>query len=106
MSEYESTPSKSAELVGTWMIVSGLLVIGPVGFVVLGILAYAVCISKVGLVVACLLLLATPFAFMLVWIPLLVVAHTQSGHQVRSGVQRLGRTLWKEACREDFLSLW
>ena len=50
--------------------ISGLLVLGPAGFVVLGILAYAMYISNMALAVVCIMLLATPLAFMLVWIPL------------------------------------
>jgi len=71
MSEHESSLRKAAEAVGTWMMISGLLVLGPIGFVVLGILAYAMYLSDMALTVVCIMLLATPLAFMTVWIPLL-----------------------------------
>ncbi len=71
MREYESNLSKAAEVAGTWMMISGSVVLGPIGFVVLGILAYAMYFSNMALAVVCMMLLATPLAFMIVWIPLL-----------------------------------
>jgi hypothetical protein len=71
MSEYESSLRKAAEAVGTWMMISGLLVLGPIGFVILSILAYAMYFSNMALVVVCIMLLATPLALMTAWIPLL-----------------------------------
>jgi len=71
MREQESTLRRAAEAVGTWMMISGLLVLGPIGFVVLGVFAYSLYVSNMAMAVVCIMLLATPLAFMAVWLPLL-----------------------------------
>jgi len=105
MGQYE-TFCKEAEAVGTWMIITGFLVVGPVGFVVLGIFAYAMYVSKPALAWVCLMLLACPLALMLVWIPLLIAGRSPRGRRLAPGVLSLGRTVWKEACRDNAGQFW
>lgn len=71
MKRTENGLAKSAAKVGTWMFISGVLVIGPLGFVLLSALAYAMYFSNLALGMICIILLFTPLLFLAVWVPLL-----------------------------------
>lgn len=59
-------PGTAAKL-GTWMFLSWVLIVGPVGFVIWLALAYAMEFSNLALGVVCVLLLFTPVLFSAAW---------------------------------------
>lgn len=65
----ESKCGRAAERTGTCMFVSGVLIIGPVGFALLCGLAYAMHSSNLALGAICGLLLSSPAIFLAVWVP-------------------------------------
>ena len=83
MNEFKGNLSKAAEAVGTWLMISGVLVIGVPGLVVLGILAYATYVSDMALAVVCMMLLATPLVFLLAWTALLCAGLIQEAIAVQ-----------------------
>ncbi len=101
MSKYESKLSRAAETVGTWMIITGFLVLGPVGFVLLSIIAFAMPLSKIALAVVCLVLIASPLALMMAWIPLMV-----AGRRPKPGELLHRRIVWPDVRPDDAQPLW
>lgn len=70
MEKTETTWKRMAENVGAWLFISWILIVGPVGFVLLSALAYAMHFSNLALGIVCVLLLCSPLLFLAVWIPL------------------------------------
>jgi hypothetical protein len=101
MNKYESDVCKAAEVVGTWMIITGFLVLGPVGLVLLSVLAFAMPVSEMVLALVCLLLVASPLALMMVWVPLLV-----AGRRLKPREVLHERTIWPDVNSEDAQPLW
>lgn len=71
MTRTESGMGAVAAKVGTWMFISGVLIIGPLGFALLCGLAYAMYFSNLALGIICVLLLFSPAMFLAVWVPLM-----------------------------------
>jgi hypothetical protein len=57
--------------VGIWMIMSWVVILGPVGFALLCALTYAMYFSNLALGIVCCLLLFSPLLFLAVWVPLM-----------------------------------
>ncbi len=71
MKSSDAFVNNSAIAVGMWMIISGVVILGPVGFGLLCALAYAMHFSNLALGIVCCLLLFSPLLFMAVWVPLM-----------------------------------
>jgi hypothetical protein len=63
--------NSAAIKVGIWMIISWVVILGPVGFALLCVLTYAMYFSNLALGIVCCLLLFSPLLFMAVWVPLI-----------------------------------
>jgi hypothetical protein len=63
--------SDTAVRVGIWMMISWAVLLGPVGFALLCVLAYAMYFSNLALGIVCCLILASPLLFIAVWVPLM-----------------------------------
>ena len=71
MKATEGMVNRAAESVGTWMFIALTIVIGPVGFVLLCGLAYAMYSSNLALGIIIALLASSPLLLPAVWIPLM-----------------------------------
>lgn len=71
MKSEESFLNSTAAKVGTWVFVSWAILLGPVGFVLLLGVAFAMKFSNLAVGVVCGLLLCAPVLFMAVWLPLI-----------------------------------
>jgi len=106
MNRYENGLLRAAEAAGTWMMISGFLVLGPAGLVLLGIFAWAMYISKMSLAVVCLMLLASPLVFMTVWILLMVAGRLLRGRRPTPEELLQGQAVWQDASRDDVQPFW
>ncbi len=70
MKPIETTLKRSTFCAGMGVFLSWSLILGPVGLVLMGGLAYAMHVSNLALGIVCGLLLFTPLLFMAVWLPL------------------------------------
>jgi hypothetical protein len=71
MKSSDTCLNNTAIKVGIWMIISWVVILGPVGFALLSVLAYAMYFSNLALGIVCCLLLFSPLLFMAVWVPLI-----------------------------------
>lgn len=60
-----------ASKVGTWMFLCWFFVLGPVGLLLLGGIAYAMYFSNLALGIVCGLVLFAPLFLVIAWIPLI-----------------------------------
>lgn len=64
----QNLAKRKAETLGTWMFIVGALIIGPIGFILLSLIAYSMYFSNVTLGVLCTLILGSPLALMGFWV--------------------------------------
>jgi hypothetical protein len=69
MKTAETTLSTVAAGLGTAMVMAWFLVLGPIGFLLLVVMAYAMVVQNLALGVVCGLPLAFPFVVTALWIP-------------------------------------
>ncbi|MCA1960189.1 MAG: hypothetical protein LDL33_05295 [Desulfomonile sp.] len=75
MKTTETALSAASMKLGAWLFLCGVFILGPLGFVLLGGLAYAMHFSNLALGVVCILLLASPLILLAVWVPLMGAAY-------------------------------
>jgi len=75
MKTTETALNSASMKVGAWLFLCGVLIMGPLGFVLLCALAYAMNFSNLALGVVCILLLASPLVLLAVWVPLMGTAY-------------------------------
>ncbi|MBI5568933.1 MAG: hypothetical protein HY914_03220 [Desulfomonile tiedjei] len=74
MKNNESFLDSAAVKVGAWVFLSWAVLLGPVGFVLLLGLAFAMKFSNLAVGAVCGLLLCAPLLFMAVWLPLIAAS--------------------------------
>lgn len=67
MDTTDTALNRTAESIGTWLFISGLFILGPVGAALLCGVAYAMYFSNLALGVVCVLLLFAPFFLLTLW---------------------------------------
>jgi hypothetical protein len=89
MKENETALKSAAVRVGIWLFLSWVIVVGPVGFLLLCGLAYAMYFSNLALGMVCGLLIFSPLLFAAVWLPLCGAAliEERSAERVRLASQ-------------------
>lgn len=71
MREPESFVNRAAARVGAWMFISWVLIVGPIGFVLLLGLAYAMHFGNLALGIICAVLVLSPLLLVAAWLPLM-----------------------------------
>ncbi|MEW6348332.1 MAG: hypothetical protein AB1646_04680 [Thermodesulfobacteriota bacterium] len=66
----QTTLAGASTTVGGWVFISITLLLGPLGFVLLAGMAYAMYSQNLALGLVCGLLVLTPFLLTLIWVPL------------------------------------
>ncbi|MBM4326886.1 MAG: hypothetical protein FJ118_06945 [Deltaproteobacteria bacterium] len=67
MTEHGSALKRAAMKMGAWMLIGGALILGPIGFLLICALAYAMYFSNFALGVVCIMVLASPLVFLGLW---------------------------------------
>jgi MFS superfamily sulfate permease-like transporter len=70
MEKVDNRLEKAALGVGTWMLIAGALILGPIGFVLLLVVLYSMIFQNLALGIVAGLLISSPAILLAIWAPL------------------------------------
>jgi len=86
MNSIEEVLNQLVEKTGTWMFIAWSIVIGPVGFILLCGLAYAMYSSNLALGIVCSILACSPALLLAIWLPSLGAALLAARRSQKAGL--------------------